>query len=601
MTTNEAISQPTRKLSVVDTLDHARRALSTHRQWLQRQDSSDYFGGRIEDGSATEDKDSEWMVDDMEDEEVLQKVRVKPPLAGSAPPVRAPPTSLPATTHTASQWIEFLKQRKVSAKVSPAPILVEEKERDVEVPAAARERVSWAQGSTCKRDENTNSSEELPREQPKPKRPKMKWVSKATVSPAISGQNDVTSSVPLHLFTSPTSTSTDVPPLANSPLLANPPISDALTAWGSLSSLDKYMESLETGNHDQKQSTKTSFPKVALTSLNVLSGDESSTSEQEKDSAHAAEISVHTSTSNYCLQHMTTEDGASNSPQSVPVEELVQNQNSLHPPTRNHPLQQDDRTSHLGELHHDNQAVAAEPPKEMDVDAIDVVALQSESSATILPVEPAPNDRQSSYEAHQHSKLEQMGRGLRVIEVKERSPTQLESGSVKIMPAENISVSKSLATSEALIEGVLPYQTRESETANVALRPADPDSKPLLPAGPINREPTLSPPSSTHLQTVDMVESCETIKDNSDITTSALVSASNTLETSNQNGGRGDSQPEGDLSFHPRLTSTPSAPPEGETKVEGSRERRRQILGELQLPPLKDNIRIGGWVRADEN
>ena len=120
-----AVPQTGRKLSVVDTLDHARRALSTHRRWLRRQVSSDKCDIREEDekkanmACAPEEKEAEEM-------------------EGERSPTRAPPTLLPLsqgpmqTVQTAREWIEFLQQKRFTAKVAPSPVLdsLEEEDED---------------------------------------------------------------------------------------------------------------------------------------------------------------------------------------------------------------------------------------------------------------------------------------------------------------------------------------------------------------------------------------------------------------------------------------------------------------------------------------
>lgn len=121
-----AAPQTGRKLSVVDTLDHARRTLSTHRRWLRRQVSSDKCDIREEDETlasmarAPEEK---------EEGEMKGEKRS---------PTRAPPTLLPRsqgpvqTVQTAREWIEFLQQKRITAKVAPSPTLesVEEEDED---------------------------------------------------------------------------------------------------------------------------------------------------------------------------------------------------------------------------------------------------------------------------------------------------------------------------------------------------------------------------------------------------------------------------------------------------------------------------------------
>lgn len=529
MTTAEAISPPARKLSVVDTLDHARRALSTHRRWLSRRVSTD-FGVSIDDDDGAEVRDKEWTVSDVEDEEEIRN-EPEPPVSSAPTTTLAPPTS---------------RRRKVNV-VAPAPLLENLIELrggrgDVEPPITNTRELSWAIGdqqSTYKDDETTNSGREEIKEVPNPKRLKMKWLSsKATVTPVIScppsDPKNSSSPVPIHLFTSPSTCETH-PPLhtkPSSPLLhthGNP-----LSAWGSLSSLDKYMESLETGTQDHKpQNTQT------LAESNLSSGDESSTSEHETNIESISKISLFSN------------------PECGLSRELQEEQNMA---------------------------------MESEGMGLDIEALQNESTATILPVSPAPKDQQSSYKAHHYSKLDQVGEGVRIVEVKERSSTELESRSQERIIATkraSLSANTSSTTLEAVLEDVLPCQKSEGEIDVAASQPAGHDSELVQPdlTGLEGTEQLAS--SSPQLQAVVSQEAVNGNR-NALLPEDKSHAHSSSPETSGSQVGGQESQPEEDLSFHPRLTSTPLVPPEPEVEGQTTSERRREILQQLDLPPLKD-------------
>jgi hypothetical protein len=216
--------------------------------------------------------------------------------------------------------------------------------------------------------------------------------------------------------------------------------------------------------------------------------------------------------------------------------------------------------------------------------SIDVAALQSRSSTTILPVVPAPKDRQSSYEVHHQSTLEQVGKGLRVVEVKERAPSQGESGSqVRITSGKKVSVvGKNIVTSEALVEDVVPYKTEENETI---VQSADIGSQQLLPGlSHCDVQKHTASFTSTTQSTVETREAATM----ADSCPDHMSPQPNTPAGGVGGGGQ-------ELSFHPRLTSTPSVPLEREAKrEEDSAQRKRQILEELQLPPLRENSSARG-------
>ena len=532
MTTAEAISPPTRKLSVVDTLDDARRALSTHRRWLNRRVSTD-FGLSIENDDREGVKGKEWTVSDVEDEEDTRNEH-ESPVSFSPTTTPAPPTS----------------RRRKHNVVAPAPLLqnlteIREGRGDVEAQITATRELSWALGdqqSTYKDDDTTISGrEELLKELPNPKRLKMKWLSsKATVTPATScppsDPQSSSSQVPLHLFASPSTPTTD-PPLHTKP--SSPQVhthGNPLAAWGSLSSLDKYMDSLETGTQDNKPEK---IQTLAASSLSSDDENESSTSEHEENTA--------------CIESISKISLFSNPEYDLSREQLEEEQ---------------------------NQGMGSEGM------GVDIEALQNESTATILPVSPAPEDRQSSYKAHYYSKLDQVGEGARVIEVKERSPVELESRSQRLIATKRASLSAntSSATLVAVLEDVLPC---EGDTDITVSQTADYNSEPVQ-TDPTNTasEGIEQPSSSPQLQAV---VSHEAVNGNPDAILLPENKRHNSLQTSSSRVGGQESQPEEDLSFHPRLTSTPLVPPGPEVDGQTTSERRREILQQLDLPPLKDN------------
>ena len=540
----EAVSERVRKLSVADTLDHARRALSTHRQWLQRRISTEEFGTCTEawKSTAENNREEDWMVADVEEDR--DTLRENSSACKSAPP----PTRSAQRTRV----------RKTSAKVSPAPMLdslVEEEE------TAVSHRVDWATGGV------SNSSDDGLA--PTAKKPKMKWTSRAAVSPAASEcvTDTTTPSVPMHLFISHPSVSdpaSPAPPPVHNLSTPTPP----LAAWGSLSSLDNYMESLEKTDTNPAELITSSSPTEtapASVMLHILSDKESCKNENINTRAvPVPSVPLHASHGDESPNdvNLSTHVGGGN-------EDIQEN-------AQDDTLKVPDETEQSGEL-----------------SSINISALKSNSSTTILPVCPAPKERQSSYEVHQYSKLEQvLESGVRVIEVEGRSPNRLDSSEsaheVRIALGERVSVSNdTTATSEPVVEQVAPY-LHKKESSSSGNSTGDPDSK----CGDLESAPSLN-----EAQTGDIHER----KDESQPPTNMEAGGQKGRETASQQREETASniRHEDELSFHPRVTSTPSSgqqrevkpPPEQERKVneEDSEERRRHILEELQLPPLKES------------
>ena len=537
----EAVPQErARKISVVDTLDNARRALSTHRQWLQRRLSvEEEFGlgySEPESRDTTEDRDRQWTVADIEDleEQKSEAITLIP---------RTPPS------------IGKKKKIRKTSKISPSPALdslIEEEEISTD------HRVDWATTSSTKEDEDSNESLQ---ESPKSKRPKMKWGMRSRVSPALissspSNTHTTNNTIPSnldHIFTSTQSSNVATEIASESETADNG--HTFTSAWGSLSSLDNYMESLENNEQPIHPVETAAFPapEFATTSavLLYLSSSDDDSSDNERDSI------LHN------LQKQQLPDIASLKSRSAPKSPCGEHRGIDIPSSRNN--------------------ITPTPPCEQEGEEIDIAALQSKSVATILPVVPAPKDKQSSYEIHQYSKLEQVGKGLRVIEVKDRDHnSQLEATDhhMKLVLGQKIPMCNT-SNLETVVEDVLPYKNSDSTSTTDETSHTAEDTGSDIPGHNLNS-------SQASLPTLSAVDKQHDIIKDSGCQGDALDDTRSKEELTKH--------VQDDISFNPRVTSTPAPGFEAEQKGQGqesSDQKRRQILENLQLPPLKEN-RIGG-------
>lgn len=552
--TETTISERGSRISVADTLDHARRALSAHREWLQERLSAN-DGVVAETASKTTEATREhWKVTDVEEDEENEELEPH-----EQPRTTAPPTFM-------GQW----EKRKNSCRVAPAPfleVLAEEEEKDISAGLA------WATGSRelCNGEskEKKPGGEESPQELPSSKRPKTRWASRAAVFPASSDPCSDTGPTPFHLFTSTPTTTT---PAAPSEPLFSPSLTlhNPLAAWGSLSSLDNYMESLE----PEKPAREQGVEQMQTAEVQVSASTESSLATQESNTA------------NSCVS-----EGQNPNSDSLP---LVPNQ----------------RAKEMGGAQNTAEILETASPDEADpveqekhrAEMVDISALQSESTATILAVGPAPRDKQSSYEIHQVTKLEEAGRGVRLVELRERSPAELESVSdLRITPGHRVAAKPPTVSETGAVEDVLPYQKEDSESIGGATGPgaqqttkSDSDDEvfePQPPAPLLTQPQRVTESENQTLSTRDPPNTNENMK----IKHSSAVSISDTAEkvkVPERTGERSILQANcGDLSFQPRVTSTPAAGGtlEGERVGEGGTDNRKLILEKLKLPPLKEN------------
>ena len=540
--TEATVSERAPKISVADTLDHARRTLSAHREWLQRRLSSDTdeLGGV---GSITAEASREWWtVADVENDEEKEPTKEHEQRNSGTVTVEA---SAPPT---------FRRQSSRRSRVAPVPGLDVLTEEEKDISAGPRWTTGAAEPSSKgdTEDNRDEGGEDTPQEPPSSKRQKTRWAS-AAVFPATSSPSSDTAPTPVHLFTSRSS----VPAAATAPEPLFSPsltISNPLAAWGSLSSLDNYMESLESEGQTREPGTEHTSPLQATTGTYV--------SESENT-------------------------GKSDSHPLGPTEDVS-------------PVEQMGAVQGTVEI--DPTARETDPvePERSGPEMVDISALQSESTATVLAVGPAPRDRQSSYEVHQVSKLEQAGRGVRMVELRERDPAQLDSTSdVRITPEERATATKTPTTSEAgPVEDVLPYQREDSESASGA---AGQRAHQTTDTGSVFSDDEVFEPQPPRelLQTERETQSlattsnsdkrflpkrhnfCEDTAESVRVTERKIGGESVILQSTN-----------GDLSFQPRLTSTPTgaAALEGAKREgEGGSDNRQLILRKLNLPPLKEN------------
>ena len=553
-------SEPAGNSSVAQTLDQARRALSTHTAWLQRRLSVD--DGVGEDGPAGE-RDEQWTVADVEEEEEEEEM-VKPDHLQHSPPPQSGATSSPALPPQAG------KKRISRSRVAPAPVMAvlsEEKEEKV----AGQGSSHWATAVDHHREIDGGLSEEHSGS----KRARSRWASRAAVFPVTSTSVSDTSPSPIHLFTSSSSapttstappvthshitpslpphhtdnllTATTTPPLTHSHITPSPPPphTNDLTAWGSLSSLDNYMESLQTLTQEVQNSPTTQSAALKISS----SSDRSS---ENKDDLLTSQLD-----GDKALKS-PSDASESSSTEKEPAENMCDTQS----------------TGDAGPSSIEPPALAGQ-----ETDGVSISALMSESTATILTVGPAPKERQSSYEVHQVSKLEEVDRGLRLVEIRERESAHLDSVSdTRITVGQKIAVNLAQPSTElGAVEDVLPYKSEDGQ------EPQERDTESVVSDDEVF-EPT--PPTSPPATERESVTALTGVQGSKPVTGSDLASANATSDTTVVEKGEGESaRPNKDISFRPRMTSTPAGVLEGVRVTKEPHE-------ELSLPLYQQNSEL---------
>ena len=587
-------SEQARKTSVAETLDHARRALSVHREWLQRRLSVDE--GELADGDTPEETGEQWMVADMENEEEDEEItlELKGPQSGGAA------SSAPLSTDS--------KRRRGSNRVAPSLEVLEEEEG--EVGPTAGHWITPGNRDTERVVRNGGSSQDP--NPPNSKRPRSRWASRAAVFPVTSNSTSDTSSTPLHLFTTSTpSHPTTSPESVFSP--SQPPQDHLTGAWGSLSSLDNYMESLQTlpEGVNQTPDQDTAPPAALKVSSNSAS---SSDHQEERDSATEP--------------HITEQEKLSNDASITLEQERPSNDPSIEDSV---PLSSTEGDSLEESVSPAVAVTTVTVPVDLERHGTEVSALASDSTATILTVGPAPREKQSSYEVHRVSKLDEAGRGVRLVEIRERDQTELNSASeVRITPGQRVVVGQSESLSElAALEEVLPYQNGERGTAATGGAGQERDREDPVFSDDEVFEPESHTPSPAELKAATATKSLSVDGSGvvTDISSSVKVvpeslsrfTASDAARVTEKGGERGEEREEieneregrqrgvqreggqremgggnssvqsggGELSFRPRVTSTPAGLLDRATPGEGGSDVKEEELCHPHLSQLK--------------
>ena len=435
-----------RRPSVVDTLDHAKKALSTHRKWLQRKISSTderEEGGATKSGREEEEGGGGW------------KKKRESRTAVS-------PTSRPLSTETV-EWVTFLKEKRNTAKVSPIPALenVEQEEEEDERGKVARfpagmqvqawtsdivpGMVGGAEGGRSLQPSQRwgNAAKDIspsslspssfpsfpssfpssPTSFSRAKRHSRLKRRSNCVFPSPSSYSAepqdglVRTKAPVHLFTSPSS------PISTSPLTPHPPRTSAIVLTGSLTSLDRYMETL--GDGCQLETDVGSPPVGESVAPSGVGG----AAAGDPDSELLKSFTQDSYSQQTHSQSMPEREQGLNTPthttlHGTPTSDTItttttishDHSNSTIRELSSSPMNSDPKATHpdpvdtpLGPLATAPYPLAT-PPSPTPPSPTDLEVLRSESRATVIAVSPAPPNRQSSYETHTHPKLDCGGR-----------------------------------------------------------------------------------------------------------------------------------------------------------------------------------------------
>ena len=428
-----------RRLSVSDTLAQATKALQTHRDWMQRRISaitpldededhlSSLFEKRLawEEGRETSKCAGNGLVVNGEDSDAgIQEDDVQ-----AAPP----PFQLQSGSGSGKEWINYLKQKKRFAKVAPLDSLSESEEgpqKPVETVWGSHDMInttdSMREPSRAQGDEKP-SSDETEEAVTTVKRRK---VSKAAVTPSdaiipngasLPGK----SATPSELFLSP------------------PPTSVAsMNAWGSLTLLDK----------------------------------ESVSSPGRGSPGHGSpgRGSPDTTVSSMTLEDVTTEGVVARSAIVHPKQQQQQQQQQEagKPPEPPKSLQQP--LEHGLHFTDDNTSDDHEDSFEHNIEA-----LQSASSATVVPVSPAPKEQRSSYSLHSQSKLSMAEAGLEFVNTspdggKTLGGVRTPRRDTRVPSSAKRTGGKSIEVPEAILQPVLPMKRERKIGASVIVHKQPP-------------------------------------------------------------------------------------------------------------------------------
>ncbi len=431
-----------RRMSVADTLVQATKALRTHRDWMKRRISvvtpleEDEVEARKENNVAWEAEGSQRTGTDSvgnvanghETPRKLQATGAVAPNSG-APPLFSLQGFGSGGAAAAQEWVEFLKQKRNLAKVAPVHTLRSVAEEVEGSPKSKRKadqsRPAWGSSSDVSKaggreplsllsydtfrqvlgsgagkagggDATSDLSAASNLTATKLKKRK---VSKASIVPSTTAfvqpledtdekdgtglaDSNATATSPANIFVRP-------PPNTSSP----PHGMSSINAWGSLSSLDTYMDTLDSRapSHGGENREETKGPQAVLMDsegrFDSKGGDETMAS---LESGNPFTIVARSALTRHQESTMDTR-----LPRTVyPVPHL---------PEERGPGQTVSDASVQ-----DENAFSMSYEDQLDT-------LQSASTATVVSVRPAPKDQRSSYDLHSKSKLELSESGLKLI------------------------------------------------------------------------------------------------------------------------------------------------------------------------------------------
>lgn len=552
-----------RKMSVADTLAQATKALRTHRDWMKKRISVVApLGGEGVETDGVEGHRRAWEGLRQADAEGLgssASVHGHPPIGGGSRPGTLPfgpgappPFRLQQGFASGQEWVEYLRQKRKLAKVAPGRTLVSVAEeiegspkgrRKVEHSRAARgsgpdvskprEPLTLLNGDVLKQGLASGDDRDGGGHQTAAKVKKRK-ISKASVVPLPLAKTGQTGSTGLVDSTLPTTTSPGVfvsPP----PNISSPP--NAVTkAWGNLTSLDAYTESL--GGQTPSVRKEEGGQEIAMDS-------EGSCDNEGRD--EAMETSQGGRLFEIVPRSGPREPGIHRDEPTVSVS-LPEEIGLSSPPIRQ-PLQ----LTKVPEMTHNISDTSTQDENSYTFEDIDT--LQSSSTARVVAVSPAPKEQRSSYALHSKSKLEMSESGQKLIDTASLDSINPEPGAeedkgMRLQPADKANgdlTIHALGTSvpEAVLQAVLPARKQRRTGAAVLTAPpfAGHTSKPTSGDGglwvrPSTGTQSIQQPTSSHVAPSSLKTKADTAPQSATPTDRALASSVKTiLPADSLNGG----------------------------------------------------------------
>ena len=439
----------TRKLSVTETLKQATSALETHRAWMKRRvstsvaplngrernDGESVVVGDVDDG-VLKSVNVAWAIGS--DKELKRRGENHRSTAGSAPPPsnRAWQAQVGASSSgelsALAEETDHLQHGSQSGSTSPSPTAQDNLDllESPTTPFLHKGLLSPdmeqedSQPSASDSLHFTFSSSSLPSsmiEQSNSKVKKKKRIGKATVVPAVKPKSSET---PRH-GGSVTDSSRPLSPdvfVGESfhSNLSPPPPASMLVAWGSLTSLDNYIESLEASSSMEEKPVRPKSVKFNDPSpLEKTAKAERTHSPEEFTNLKFKSPSI--------SEQIGSRDRVDESPY-------------IHSPDTSLSKDQESGESSFENSHSTEH----------------FEALKASSSATVIPVTPAPKGKRSSYSLHKQSKLMAAEADRKVYDVQHKKLSNLQN--------------ENELTSVALLDMKSPRQSSTSDIPDSVLQ-----------------------------------------------------------------------------------------------------------------------------------